>query len=216
MARRFQEDDDDDDRPRRRRPADDDDDDVDERISSRRGAGARARRDDYDDEDDYDRPRKKKKAGSKGLIIGLSVGGGVLLLAGIGILLFFVLKGGSTGDTQKLLVGTWQVKGSIPAWRSLVPVKVQFTADGSLIKDMGGGVKWNYKYKVINASTIEIEVDLRPAGGFGEFLPKMKGIPELKMRDVNMNIKQNITVKVTQNELTMPENHLITEYKRVN
>src|SRR6516164_11472509 len=149
MARR-NDDDDYDDRPRRLRPAADDDDDVEDRVSSRKRPGARARGDDYDDEDDFDRPRNKKKAGSKGLIIGLSVGGGVLVLAVIGLVLFFVLKGGgSTADTQKLLVGTWQMEG--------MPVTVQFTADGKFIENLAV-FNLNHKYKVLNASTIEVEM----------------------------------------------------------
>lgn len=50
----------------------------------------RRRRD--EDDDDYDQPRRKKekKRSKKGLIIGLSVGGGVLAV-GVGVLLFFLL-----------------------------------------------------------------------------------------------------------------------------
>src|SRR6516164_8718851 len=188
MARR-NDDDDYDDRPRRLRPA------------------ARARGDDYDDEDDYDRPRKKKKAGSKGLIIGLSVGGGVLVVA-IVVVLILVLKGGRGrgGETQKLLVGTLQFQAPMTA-------TVQFTADGNCIRDMGL-LKMNYKYKVINASTIE--VDLLPGGGLGDLMPKLKGMPDFKMPDMPMNVKQNITVNVTQNELTLTENGVSTKYRRVN
>jgi|SRR6516164_4991400 len=206
MARR-NDDDDYDDRPRRLRPAADDDDDVEDRVSSRKRPGARARGDDYDDEDDYDRPRKKKKAGSKGLIIGLSVGGGVLVVA-IVVVLILVLKGGRGrgGETQKLLVGTWQLQAPMA-------LTVQFTADGNFIRDMGL-LKMNYKYKVINASTIE--VDLLPGGGLGDLMPKLKGMPDFKMPDMPMNVKQNITVNVTQNELTLTENGVSTKYRRVN
>jgi len=205
MARR-NDDDDYDDRPRRRRPADDEDDDVDDRVSSRKRPGARGG--DYDDEDDYDRPRKKKKAGSKGLIIGLSVGGGVLVLVIVGVVSFLVLRGGGGGgNTQKLLVGTWQLQGAPMA------LTVQFTADGNFIRDMGL-LKMNYKYKVINASTIE--VDLLPGGGLGDLMPKLKGMPDFKMPDMPMNVKQNITVNVTQNELTLTENGVSTRYRRVN
>jgi hypothetical protein len=196
MARRFQ-DDDYDDRPRRRRPADDNDD-VDERISSRKQSGSRARGDDYDDDYD-DRPRKRKKAGSKGLVIGLSVGGAVLVLAVVGIVLFLVLKGGGGGDTQKLIVGTWQMTDAGP-----FALRAEFTADGRFIEDMAL-LKLQHKYKVINASTIEVEM--------GNPFQGMPGVPG------NMpmpNVKRTITVNVTQNELTLTEQGLVKRYRRVN
>ena len=212
MARQFQDDGDYDDRPRKRRAADDDDD-VDEGVSSRKRPGARARGDDYEDEDDFDRPRKKKKAGSKGLIIGLSVGGGVLVLAIVGLVLFFVLKGGGGGgDTQKLLVGTWQMNDAGP-----FALKVEFTADGRFIEDLAV-LKLQHKYKVINASTLEVETDM--AGGFGDMFGKFKGMPgvpgDFKVPNMNMNVKRNITVNVTQNDLTLTEQGLVKKYRRVN
>lgn len=80
--------DDPDERPRRRSREEDDYDDPDERPRRRR----------RDEEEDDDRPRrrkKKKEAGSsKGLIIGLSLGGVGLLVGGV--VLFFVLRGGSS------------------------------------------------------------------------------------------------------------------------
>ena len=210
MARRFQDDDDDyDDRPRKRRPADDDVDDMDDRVSSRKRPGARARGDDYDDEDDFDRPRKKKKAGSKGLIIGLSVGGGVLVLAIVGLVLFFVLKGGS-GDTQKLLVGTWQLEGGIPATAT-------FTADGNLTQDVAG-MRIQCKYKVINATTVEIEMN--PLAGLGDLFKGMPqppgGFPQPPGGLPNMNVKQTLTIQVSQNALTITEMGITKRYKRVN
>src|SRR5262249_33324484 len=114
MARR-NDDDDYDDRPRRRRPADDEDDDVDDRVSSRKRPGARGG--DYDDEDDYDRPRKKKKAGSKGLIIGLSVGGGVLVLVIVGVVFFSCFVEAEAAAIRK---SSWSAPGSSRAlpWHS--------------------------------------------------------------------------------------------------
>ncbi len=205
MAQRFRDDDDDyDDRPRKRRPRDDEDDDVEERISSRRRPSARARND--EDDDAYDRPRKKK-AGSKGLIIGLCVGGGVLVLAIVGVVLLLVLRGGGGGDTQKLLVGTWQLQGGPLAAKAI------FTADGNLIQDLGL-MKLQSKYKVINATTIEIEMN--PAAGFGDLF---KGLPQPPggMPPIpQMNIKQTLTIEVTRNDLTITEMGMVKKYKRVN
>jgi len=67
----------------RHRARDDDDEDEDR---PRRRAAAR-----YGDEDDEREHRRRHKEGGKGLLIGLIVGG-VLLLAGIGVGLFFFLK----------------------------------------------------------------------------------------------------------------------------
>jgi hypothetical protein len=229
MARQSRDDYDDDfdDRPRRRRPVDDDDDEADERISSRKRSPVRSRYDDEDDDYD-DRPRKKKKAGSKGLIIGLSVGGGVLVLAIVGVVLFLVLKGGSTGDTQKLLVGTWQMEGAP------IAITVQFTADGKFIENTGF-INLNHKYKVINATTIEVEMLAGNFGNLGDLMGKFKdfpgvpadfmgkfkdfpGVGDFKMPNVpNLNLKQNLTVRVSQNQLTITDPAGISKnYRRVN
>jgi hypothetical protein len=86
--------DDEDDRPAKRRASRDDDEDEDDRPVRRR-----SRRDDDEDEDDEDdRPRPKKKTKGKkaspksNLPLILGIGGGVLVLAVIGVVVLFVLN----------------------------------------------------------------------------------------------------------------------------
>jgi hypothetical protein len=116
-SKRKDDDDDEDDRPRSKRKAvDDDEDDEDDRPRSKRKAvddeedddrprSKRRKDDDEDDEDeddeDDDRPRrrKKNKRGTPWLMIGL-IG---LLLAGLGVGLYFLLSGGSSGVNTKYL-----------------------------------------------------------------------------------------------------------------
>jgi len=71
----------------RRRVVDEDDDEPRGRPRPRRHE---------DDEDDDDRPRRRRPRpdeGSSGLLIGLLVGGGVLAVAVVGLILYFLLRG---------------------------------------------------------------------------------------------------------------------------
>jgi hypothetical protein len=84
-------------RERKRRP--DADEDEDEDRPARRKRRPESRREDEEDDED-DRPvrrkkKRKKKGISAGLLIGL-IGGGVAVLAGIGVLLIFLLGGGGS------------------------------------------------------------------------------------------------------------------------
>src|SRR5260370_3291657 len=78
------------DRPRRR-PARTEDDEDDDRPRRRSGR--------YEDDDDDRAPRRRKEKGGNGLLIGLIVGG-VLLLAGVGVALFFLLSSGENRVAQ--------------------------------------------------------------------------------------------------------------------
>ncbi len=98
-------DDEDDDRPRKKRRDDDDEVDDTPRSKKRRDDDDddRPRRARDDDDDDYERPRgkngkKKKKGSGLGLKIGLAIAG-VLALAGIGFLAWYLLSGGSGAGT---------------------------------------------------------------------------------------------------------------------
>lgn len=96
---RREEDDEDEPRPVKKRPRPvDEDDDEDDRPRRK------SRRDDDEDEDD-ERPRAKKKrakSSSKGLIIGLSIGGGVLAI-GVVVLLIVLLGGGGGGGADAIV-----------------------------------------------------------------------------------------------------------------
>jgi hypothetical protein len=110
---------------------------------ARRPRPAPAPEADYDDRDDRDRDdydedrprrRKKKKQASKGLIIGLAIGGGVLLI-GLAIGAYFLFfRGGLSSDELKFLPDKCVVVGSFkPA---------EFLDSGiwrDMKKEMGGG-----------------------------------------------------------------------------
>jgi hypothetical protein len=97
--------------------------------------------------DDYDdRPRRRKKS-NKGLILGLTIGGGVLLLVGVGLLLWWLLgSSGLSSDELKYLPDNCVAVGSFkPA---------DFFSSG-LVKD-------NAK----EMNTAQMESEMKKATGF--------------------------------------------------
>jgi hypothetical protein len=120
--------------------------------------------DDYDDEEEV-RPRRRKKrrksGSNKGLIIGLSVGGGVLALLVIGLVLWLVLRGSGAASNEKLIVGRWQVIEDRNNQLKGLNVMLEFKADGNLVMD-AGIMKMNARYRFINRDTIEITDAGRP------------------------------------------------------
>jgi hypothetical protein len=139
-----------------------------------------------DEEDDDYRPRGKRpkeEKSSRGLMLGLILGGAAFVLIGVGVVLVLVLSGGgggggSAGQTQDLIVGKWESP------HRPVPIKFTFTRDGDLTQDFGFK-SWTRKYKVIDNSTVEI--------GPPDFA---KNIPGAK------DASEKVAVAVTQNELT--------------
>lgn len=139
--------------PRRRRSYDRDED--------RPVRRERVRRDDFDDDDDRprrrrdaddDRPRsiRKKSSGSnKGLVLGLSIGGGVLGVILIGLVLFLTLRGGGSADG---LVGRWETN------QMGMRVRLEFSSDGRLVQDLGL-IRINQTYRIVDADTIEVKTD---------------------------------------------------------
>lgn len=211
-------DDDLDEAPRKlRRPRDDDDfDDPDDRP--RRKVGARTARD-FDDDDDFDdapsRSRRPAKKSGKGLMIGLAVGGGVAVIAIIGVVLYLVLGGGGSA-TQKMLVGTWETNAPIR-------VRWTFTSDGKLVQDLGG-MQLESKYRVINASTLEIDMpnpfaDMAKDMGNAFAKVNIQGMPgmkiDFKMPDVGAMGRKQVTISINQNELTVHDRGQAVKFRRV-
>jgi hypothetical protein len=191
------------------------DEDDEPRRSSRKAKSSR-----IDDEDDYDdrdddferrprRSRKRRKSGNTGLLVGLLVGGGLLLLIGVGLVLFFALRGG--GTTQNQLIGKWQ------STNAPVIATIEFMRDGTLIQDIGI-IKLNQKYRVINDNTMEIETINPFAGALkGAFkgFPNQPGMPNLKI-DLNAPvIREQVGITVTRDELVIVDPVGRKTYKRI-
>jgi len=151
---------DDDEPPRKKRSRRDDDDDLDDEDDRPRGKSKRARAD--EDDEDEDRPSKKKSKSKKkkksksnaGLIIGLAAGGGLAVVAVIGLILFFVF-GGSGLRSQ--LIGTWQVvEADGKPLPGFVSMNMVFTSDGEL-KMSGMGREITMGKFQVSGTTLSLE-----------------------------------------------------------
>jgi hypothetical protein len=153
--RRDEDEEEEEDRPRRRtRPRDDDEDDDPPRAKRRRDDDddddrpSRRRRDEEDDEDDRPRrkPKKKKKKGNVGLKIGL-IAAGLLALAGIGFLIYYLLGGGGNYDTDMIALmpsdvnsldyENWEKAVDIPKFKKLVDREFDTSPKFSVFKSAG-------------------------------------------------------------------------------
>jgi hypothetical protein len=110
----------------------------------------------------YERPRPRRtKAGpNKGLVIGLSVGGGVLLLLILGLVLWLVLGGSSS--PEKMIVGRWQLvedEGG-PVGPGLLVI-MEFTAQGTVLLSDPVGEQKHGTYRFLDRDTVQVEL----AGG---------------------------------------------------
>lgn len=164
---------------------------------------------DFDDEEASRRSpsiRKPRTKSGVGLIVALVVGGTLLVAGMVGLILFLVLRDGST---EEMLIGTWQ------STNAPIVVTLEFTRDGNLIQDMGI-IKMNQKYRVINDRTIEVETQNPFAGMMKQFLPKMPpGLPNLKF-DLNAPmIREQVNIEVSRNELVIMEQLGRKTFKRV-
>ncbi len=104
-------------------------------------------------DEDYDRPRRRSVRGrggsSTGLVIGLSIGGGVLLLGVIALVIVLAVKGGGSAK-EKAIVGVWQPLNQ-PGF-----TRAEFTADGKIHVTLMNRVL-SGTYRFLDDKTIEIE-----------------------------------------------------------
>jgi hypothetical protein len=127
---------------RRRRPVDDyDDDDL---------------RDPRDRDDAYDAPRRRpvrrRRGSNLGLLIGLIIGGSLVALAAVGLIVFLLVRSGSTSTMKdKPIVGAWQPLNQ-PGF-----TRAEFTADGKLHVTFSNRPAATGTYRFVDANTIEIE-----------------------------------------------------------
>jgi hypothetical protein len=147
-------------------------------------------RDRYEDEDEDFVPRRRSqrrrsRGSNKGLLIGLLAGGGALLLIGLGVLLFLLLR---QSGTSNALVGRWQST-------LMADVTLEFRADGTLIQNIPfpgkGVIPVHQKYRIINATTLELETGPE-AFNFGK--PGPGG-----------NFRETVTYSITGDELVISD-----------
>jgi hypothetical protein len=191
----------------RARPRDDYDD---EPARPQRPQRRRSRDDDYDDYEPPPRGRRRRsRSGKKGLIIGLSVGGSILVIGVIVLLIVLLSRGGTSESTEKLLIGTWQEE-NMP-----FGFKVEFAADGTVTDTQFLVLKG--KYRVIDAHTVEVEdLGMKIGDAFkgmgGPAVPP--GFGDMKMG----GLATRWTVSVGRNEMTIQDpmkGNLIKHYRRI-
>ncbi len=102
---------------------------------------------------DHDRPRPRSDrgdgSGHVGLVMGMSIGGGVLLLGVIALVIALAVKGGGNA-TGRAIIGVWQPLNQPNITR------IQFTVDGKVhitVRDRS----FNGTYRFLDDRTIEIE-----------------------------------------------------------
>jgi hypothetical protein len=97
------------------------------------------------------RPHGPAGKSNKGLIIGLSVGGGVVLLLGLVLLLVLVLG----SSPQQLILGRWQPV-DLNGRPGEGPQVIEFRSDGTVLSS-GGGREHLARYRFLSDDTLEIE-----------------------------------------------------------